>query len=332
VLPLCLRGRRTFAMLKANVLDRERIMSRQVYLHHYPASLFSEKIRVMLGYLGVPWYSVETSPIMPRPLLMPLTGGYRKTPNLQIGANVYSDTAAITTGLVRHTGDTTLYAPGFGAHRVAQWADSTLFQVTVAMNFRPEALGAAMSRLSPEEAAAFQADRAELSGGAPIVGIPPEAALVSFQAYLSQLERSLQMPFLFGSTPSIADFSVYHCLWFVAQNTVNAASLDPWHGVREWMERMKAFGHGQVTEATGEDALAHALSSEPELPVVKPFAINGLEPGASVTVAPTDYGRIPVAGRLAAVSSEEIIIARETPETGALLNHFPTIGFQISPA
>lgn len=305
-------------------------MNPEVYLHHYPASLFSEKIRVMLGYLGVPWHSVETSSIMPRPLLMPLTGGYRKTPNLQIGANVYSDTAVITTGLVRLTGDTTLYEPGFVAHRAAQWADSTLFQVTVAMNFRPEALGAAMSRLSAEEVAAFQADRAELSGGAPIVGIPPAAALENFQAYLSQLERSLDTPFLFGATPCIADFSVYHCLWFVSQNTVNAACLEPWGRVRAWMERMKAFGHGQVTESTGEAALAHARACEPVLPEVEPLALEGLEIGTNVTVAATDYGRNPIAGRLMAVSSEEIIIARSSPETGPLHNHFPTIGFLVS--
>ena len=139
-------------------------MSANVYLHHYPPSLFSEKIRLMLGYLGVPWRSVEITSIMPRPLLMPLTGGYRKTPTLQIGANVYCDTAVITAVLVRLTGNRSLYAPGFVAERVAEWADSTLFRTTVALNFRPEAIGGFMSRLSPEEVAAFQADRAELSG------------------------------------------------------------------------------------------------------------------------------------------------------------------------
>ncbi|MGE0624030.1 MAG: glutathione S-transferase family protein [Pseudomonadales bacterium] len=307
-------------------------MSAQVYLHHYPASLFSEKIRLLLGYLGVPWHSVETSSIMPRPLLMPLTGGYRKTPNLQIGANVYSDTAVITTGLIRLTGDTTLYAPGFAAHRVAQWADSTLFQVTVAMNFRPEAIGAAMSRLSAEEVAAFQADRAQLSEGAPIVGIPPDAALTSFQAYLAQLEHSLDTPFLFGAAPCIADFSLYHCLWFVAQNAANAACLEPWGRVREWMARMQAFGHGPVTDSTGESALEHARACEPVLPEIEPLALEGIETGTDVTIAATDYGRNPIAGRLMAVSSEEIIIARSSPETGALLNHFPTVGFLISRA
>ena len=39
------------------------------YLHHYPASPFSEKIRALLGYLDLEWYSVETSIIMPRELV-----------------------------------------------------------------------------------------------------------------------------------------------------------------------------------------------------------------------------------------------------------------------
>lgn len=95
-------------------------MATPIFLHHYPASPFSEKIRLMLGYLGVDWQSVEISSVMPRPLLMPLTGGYRKTPTLQIGANVYCDTAVITEGLVRHTSDDTLLRRGFVVRRTAE--------------------------------------------------------------------------------------------------------------------------------------------------------------------------------------------------------------------
>ncbi|MGK0259491.1 MAG: glutathione S-transferase, partial [Candidatus Azotimanducaceae bacterium] len=73
-----------------------------IYLHHYPASLFSEKIRLMLGYLDQTWNSVTIGSIMPRPRLMPLSGGYRRTPVLQIGANVYCDTQIIAKALARH--------------------------------------------------------------------------------------------------------------------------------------------------------------------------------------------------------------------------------------
>jgi glutathione S-transferase len=305
-------------------------MTPNIYLHHYPASLFSEKIRLMLGYLGVSWRSVEISSIMPRPLLMPLTGGYRKTPTLQIGANVYCDTAVITTALARHTGDNTLFAPGFGALRIAEWADSTLFRTTVALNFRPAAVSAFMSQLSSEEVAAFQADRAELTGDAPLVSLPAEAAINTFGAYLTQLDQSLAHAYLYGAKPCIADFSVYHCLWFVDQNTVNSALLDPHPNVRAWMTRMAAFGHGDVSTATAQEALEHAASMEPVLPELNAVTLAGADIGAAVEITPTDYGKVPVSGRLVAASAEEIVLERHDDQAGRLMTHFPNIGFQVN--
>jgi len=307
-------------------------MSASVFLHHYPASLFSEKVRLMLGYLDVPWQSVEISSIMPRPLLMPLTGGYRKTPTLQIGANIYCDTSVITTGLVRLSGNETLQAPGFPAQRLAQWADSTLFRTTVALNFRPEAVGAFMSQLAPEEVAAFQADRAELAGDSPMISLPAEAAINTFHVYLRQLDQSLGDSFLFGLTPSVADFAVYHCLWFVDQNAANAPLLDQYPVVRQWMSRMAAFGHGRVSESSAEAALAHAAESVPAVPDVRPISLEGVTIGDAVTVTPTDYGKVPVAGILVAASAEEIVIERQDEQVGSVMTHFPTVEFQISAA
>jgi len=181
-----------------------------IYLHHYPASLFSEKIRALLGFYKLTWQSVEISSIMPRPLLMPLSGGYRRTPVLQIDANVYADTKIICRALARHVEDNELYpaAHRFAAHRTADWADSTLFRVTVALNFRPEALLAMMGNFSEEEAAAFAKDRAELSGDAPIATLSPPAALAYLDHSLCELESSLAAgtPFLFAERPCIADF------------------------------------------------------------------------------------------------------------------------------
>ena len=51
-------------------------------LHHYPSSPFSEKIRLALGYKKLAWKSVTIPPIMPKPDVLALTGGYRKTPIL----------------------------------------------------------------------------------------------------------------------------------------------------------------------------------------------------------------------------------------------------------
>ncbi|MBX3706461.1 MAG: glutathione S-transferase family protein [Pseudomonadales bacterium] len=303
-----------------------------IYLHHYPPSLFSEKIRLMLGYLGLPWKSVIIPSIMPRPLLMPLSGGYRRTPVLQIGANVYCDSRIIARALARHAGDTTLYAHGFTAHRVADWADSHLFQVTVAMNFSPKAAAAMMGSFPPEEAAAFARDRAELTQGAAISTLAYEAAAASARHYLTELDGSVGSAFLFGTRPCIADFSVYHCLWFLNNNPVNAKLLEDFPAVGEWMARMAAFGHGRVEAVDGAAALAGARAENPELPALENRLPEGFALGDPVTVTPVDYGRIPVAGRLVAWSSEEVVIDRETAETGRVFVHFPSSGFEVRQA
>jgi len=301
-----------------------------IYLHHYPASLFSEKIRLMLGYLDLSWCSVVISNIMPRPLLMPLSGGYRKTPCLQIGANVYCDSGVIARGLARHTGNVNLYAPGFAAHRLAEWADTQLFRVTVALNFSPEAMGAMMSQLSSSDVEAFMKDRAELSKGAVMQRSSVTAARAYLDAYLNELEPSLDAPFLFGDTPSIADFSLYHCLWFLDQNATNAPLLKPLANVKGWMSRMAAFGHGKREEATGEEALGHALECEPVLPDGLNALPAGIHLGDRVDVTPADYGRVPVGGVLRGCSAQEIVLERNAPEVGRVMTHFPAAGFEIA--
>jgi glutathione S-transferase len=303
-----------------------------IFLHHYPPSLFSEKIRLLLGYLGLPWHSVEIPSIMPRPLLMPLSGGYRKTPVLQIGANVYCDTRIIARGLARLSGNDELFRHGFTAQRVADWADGHLFQVTVALNFSPDAVRAMMGRFPPEEAEAFRKDRAELSKGAVISSFSPQAAAAYLRNHLDELNEAVPEGYLFGRAPCIADFSVYHCLWFLRNNAVNAPLLDRQSSITGWMERMAAFGHGRVAESTGEAALAAARAGSPELPALQNAIPDGFDLGQEVAVTPVDYGKIPVRGRLAAWSAEEVVIERESPETGSVMVHFPSPGFEVQPA
>ena len=66
-----------------------------IILHHYETSPYSEKVRLGLGLKGLAWGSVEIPVIMPKPDLTALTGGYRKTPVLQIGADIYCDSQLI---------------------------------------------------------------------------------------------------------------------------------------------------------------------------------------------------------------------------------------------
>lgn len=301
-----------------------------IYLHHYPASLFSEKVRALLGHYGLAWHSVEIPPIMPRPLLMPLSGGYRRTPVLQIGANIYADTKIICQALARHVGDEGLFAHGFTANRVADWADTELFRVTVALNFRPEALGHMMQNFTPEQAQAFTEDRATLTGNQPIASYTPGAAMAVLRAALGELQDTLQnRAYLFGEKPSVADFSVYHNLWFLNNNPLNQTIVQAYPAVMRWYETMSAMGHGEVTVANGDLALECARDASPELPELQ--SIEGEKAlGTEVAVTPVDYGCIPVAGTLVGHSRDETIIHRETEECGTLFNHFPQAGFAVS--
>ena len=110
-----------------------------IYLHHYPMSPFAEKVRLMLGFKQLTWHSVMVPSVSPKPDVVALTGGYRKTPFLQLGNDVFCDTALIADVLEHLAPKPSLYPHGNrGLNRVvAQWADQQLFWGAMAYNFQP---------------------------------------------------------------------------------------------------------------------------------------------------------------------------------------------------
>jgi glutathione S-transferase len=70
-------------------------------LHHYPQSPVAHKVRMALGIAGASWQSVEIPRLPPKPLLVPLTAGYRRTPVLQVGADIYCDSQNIAHAIDR---------------------------------------------------------------------------------------------------------------------------------------------------------------------------------------------------------------------------------------
>lgn len=73
----------------------------QIILHHDDASPFSEKARLMLGSKGLPWRSVITPNIAPKPGLIALTGGYQRAPVMQIEADISCVTQSILAEIER---------------------------------------------------------------------------------------------------------------------------------------------------------------------------------------------------------------------------------------
>ena len=318
----------------------------KLYLHHYWTSPFCEKIRLLLGYLDLEWHSVHTTTTMPRPLLMPLSGGYRKVPVAQIGADVYCDSNMIARAIAQYAGDETLYAPGFAATRVADAASNDLFRLMTALSFRPEAIGTVFNHPDDRMASAgasadggsgrasamerFIADRVDLDGKGYLMRIKPEVAQSTLLHWLTELDSSVASGFIFGDTPSIADFSVYHPLWYLRNNPYNAPIIEAYPNVLRWFDRIAAFGHGRTIESDGEAALTEARSSEPR--TVEPVVIGvDAKPGDTVCVTPTDYGQVPVEGALVLADPYEFAIRRTTDETGTIVTHFPRAGFELKP-
>jgi len=298
--------------------------------HHYQNSPFSEKIRLVFGYKRLAWKSVFIPPVMPKPNLTALTGGYRRTPVLQIGADIYCDTALIADVLERIVPEPALYpAEVEGQARIlAQWADDTLFWTVIGYVFQPVAIPCLLGPLTPEQMQAFGADRAAMRK-APRMTVAE--ATGNLKAYLHRLENMLTggKPFLLGAQASIADFSVYHCLWFVQLAQPLAGILDDAPRLKEWSARMAAFGHGQPEKLRDSDALDIARNAEPasaDAPVVD---THGIAIGEQVSIMPTDYALDPVQGELVLSTATEWAVRRSDPQAGTVVVHFPRVGFQM---
>ncbi len=127
----------------------------ELILHNYDFSNFAEKVRLVLGYKGLAWRSVTIPPVMPKPMLTPLTGGYRRTPVLQVGADVWCDTRLILRELERRHPEPTLYPAQCAAlaDAVVYWAEHrivrpvSLYMSGMNQDVLPESLAADRARM-----------------------------------------------------------------------------------------------------------------------------------------------------------------------------------------
>ena len=300
-----------------------------IILHHYDTSPYSEKVRLGFGLKGLAWASVELPQIMPKPNLTALTGDYRKTPVLQIGADIYCDSQLIMRELERRYPTPSFYPAGRGAaDALAWWAEKTMFLPAVSIVFakRPEVL--------PE---GFLEDRVKFSGRNidPVVmmaAVPNH--LDQLRAHFSWLDQTLAdgRSFLQGRAVGLSDLAAYHPVWYLRQNFGSAAApLDGFPRLLSWAERVAAIGHGRRSPMTSEQALDVArtatsiakASTDAKDPI-------GRKPGQVVSVTPDDTGRDPVIGELVTSGIDEIVIRRRDPAIGEVCVHFPRAGFVVT--
>ena len=301
-----------------------------IILHGYPLSPFSEKIRLALGLKGIPYRSVTVPVWMPKPDLLPLTGGYRRAPVMQVGSDIYCDTLLILRTIERLHPEPSLY-PGDSAglaSAIGWWAEKFTFMPAVCLV--TSLVGEHFPAELIEERKPFFG--VDLSKAATLKDQPLNRQRL--HAHLHWLGQMLEdgRPFLLGGAPGAADLAAYHPIWFALKNGGEAAdSMLPMAPLRAWYARVQAFGHGRPTEMAAADALAAARATEPEAPGFESDADDpsGCKPGDRVTVTPDDSGRDPVAGELVACGPQEVIVRRADPAVGTVHVHFPRAGFDL---
>ena len=298
-------------------------------LHHYPTSTFSERVRLTFGLKSLDWRSVTIPAAMPKPDLLPLTGGYRRTPVLQIGADIYCDTQLILRTIERLHPTPSLFPAGSEGLVLALvwWADKSIFA---------PALGVVADTIADTIPPAFVAERKAF--GFPLaradVGPVIHRHLQQGAAHLTWLAKMLadRRPFLLG-TPSAADLAAYSPLWLLRNQGGDAAEARlPLGPLGDWYDRVTAIGHGRPVALDVTEALDLARAAEPGTPSLPPDADpSGLKAGMTVMVTPDDTGRDPVRGTLLAADAEELVLRCSHPRVGALNIHFPRAGFDVVP-
>ncbi|MDJ0940616.1 MAG: glutathione S-transferase family protein [Woeseiaceae bacterium] len=303
----------------------------ELILHHHDPSPFAEKIRLVFGLKGLSWASVQVPMIMPKPDLTLLTGGYRKAPVLQIGADVYCDTSLIARELEQRFPEPTLFPAGHVGlgYALSRWSDKAFFEPGAGLSMGE-------NEGIPQE---ILDDRFKFFNFMDFGDMPAQMphCYAQFQAQAQLLEDELaaiDTPYLTGEAPSWIDIQAYFSVWMANTNIPRAEELlEPFPHINAWSGRMEQIGRGERSDIDASRAHAAAHDAEPQEGIgvaANPF--HDFVAGDAVNVMPDDYGFDPVEGRLTGLDTRRIVIERYTDELGSVAVHFPRAGYRIAAA
>lgn len=297
-----------------------------IILHHYDLSPFSEKIRRILAYKKIPWRAVEQPLMAPKPELTPLTGGYRRIPVMQIGADVYCDTALIARELEARFPDPSIIPAALAGSiaLIEDWADHRLFMFAV-----PPTLMGLMDALPP----GFLDDRAAMTPAfnkdAIAAGAPH--ALEQLRHALDELTSQLgASDFVLGTNFTLADAACFHVVNFILNNPELGIEMEQRPALGKWHKRIAEFGTGNVEPMSAADALGIARDATPAAPSGDTADGPDYRIGDKVTIVADDYGQETTSGQISHIGPNEVIVVREDAELGAIAVHYPRAGYRIS--
>jgi glutathione S-transferase len=302
-----------------------------IVLWSYDASPFTQKALAMLGIKQLDWHWVETPMMPPKDDLVALTGGYRGTPVMQIGADVYIDSQLIAAELERRYPQPSLF-PGSDcgtALMLTKWSEAFFRTgLTISVQLTASAW--------PEP---FLADRKYLFSDLDWDGARRDSmhARSQFRAHAGLIDRQLAdgRKYLTADAPGLADIQAYAFLWMARAYIADVAGalLASFNHLATWEERMRAIGGGKRTAMTSDEAFARArearASTEVEIDAADP---SGLKSGDAVEVAPDDTRRGSVRGELALLRWNEVALRRSHTRCGDVIVHFPRLGYRVERA
>ena len=296
-------------------------------LHQYDISPFSQKAQKMMGLKGLSWQSVEMPMIAPKPDVEALTGGYRGTPVLQIGRDVFIDNWMIARALDEFdTNGPAINAQG-GLREAALYAWGERL-------FTP-LLHAALAAYQSEWDADFLADRKQVFPDVDFdaleVSDPDRRSQV--RAYLGTVESQLGLgqDFLGGVQADGWDIHVWGMVWMIHSAL---PALMPIVGtlprLTDWYERMSALGTGDREDAE-IDVAWQALKDGPARSLPKTSAQEPLAQwvGEAVDISAGSADRGSASGRLLAVDQEQVVLGVEPISGESAQVWFPRFGYHL---
>ena len=296
-------------------------------LHQYDISPFSQKAQKMMGLKGLSWQSVEMPMIAPKPHVEALTGGYRGTPVLQIGRDVFIDNWMIARALDEFdSSGPTINAQG-------ELREAALYAWGERL-FTP-LLHAALAAYQSEWDTDFLADRKRVFPDVDFdtldVSDPDRRSQV--RAYLGTVEAQLGLgkDFLGGAQADGWDIHVWGMLWMIHSALPALMPIvENFPRLTDWYERVTVLGTGDREDAE-IDAAWQALKAGPARPLPETPDQEPLAQwvGEAVDISAGSADRGSASGCLLAVDHEQVVLGVEPISGGAAQVWFPRFGYHL---
>jgi len=296
-------------------------------LHQYDISPFSQKAQKMMGLKELSWQSVEMPMIAPKPDVEALTGGYRGTPVLQIGRDVFIDNWMIARALDEFDASGPAINAQGGLREAALYAWGERL-------FTP-LLHAALAAYQSEWDADFLADRKRVFPDVDFdtldVSDPDRRSQV--RAYLGTVEAQLGLDqdFLGGAQADSCDIHVWGMVWMIHSALPALMPIvETFPRLTDWYERVSALGTGDredvkidVAWQSLKDGPARPLPDTPDQEPLAPWV------GEVVDIAAGSADRGSASGRLLAVDHEQVVLGVEPISGEAAQVWFPRFGYHL---